>query len=247
LSYYGFKPAGFAQSRSNALRQRLGISPQALVAGNVSFIYAPKYCLGQRAGIKRHEDLIAALALVLRKRPDVIGVLAGGPWGNAERYLNRLRRMAEAAGKGHILMPGPLPFSEVQACWPDFDCAIHVPISENCGGVVEPLLAGVPTIAGNVGGLPEVVIDGVTGLLVPARDPEALAGAMLKVFADPERYRAMARLGGRLVAEMFDVCRTAQEVYRIYCHILGRREPPPAEFDARTFLAGTALACSYSG
>jgi glycosyltransferase involved in cell wall biosynthesis len=242
LSYYGFRPAGFGQARSNLLRRRLGIPPDAFVFGNISFIYAPKYYLGQRVGLKRHEDLIAALAIVRRKRSDVIGVLAGGPWGRASRYQGRLRRLAETAGKGHILMPGHLPFSEVQEFWPDFDCAIHVPMSENCGGVVEPLLAGVPTIAGDVGGLPEVVIDGITGLLVPIGNPEALSGAMLKVLADPERYRAMARLGGQLVKEIFDVRRTAREVYEVYRHILYGAKPP-AEFDARAFLADWDLAC----
>jgi glycosyltransferase involved in cell wall biosynthesis len=240
LSYYGVRPGGYSKTRSNLLRRRLGIPPDAFVAGNISFIYAPKYYLGQRTGLKRHEDLIAALGLVLRKRSDVIGVLAGGPWGRAARYQNRLRRLAETAGKGRILMPGHLPSSDVQDSWPDFDCAIHVPVSENCGGVVEPLLAGVPTIAGDVGGLPEVVKDGITGILVPTGNPEALAAAMLKVLADPERYRAMARLGGQLAAEMFDVRRTAREVYDVYCHIHDGAKPP-AEFDARAFLADRAL------
>jgi glycosyltransferase involved in cell wall biosynthesis len=244
LSYYGFRPAGFGGARSNLLRRRLGIPSSAFVAGNISYIYGPKYYLGQRAGLKRHEDLIAALGLVLRQRSDVIGILAGGPWGKAARYQDRLRRLAERVGKGRILMPGYWSFSEVQEYWPDFDCAMHVPISENCGGVVEPLVAGVPTIAGDVGGLPEVVINGVTGILVPNRNPEALAGAVLKVLADPERYRAMARLGGELVGEMFDVRRTAGEVYRVYRHILDRRQPPPAEFDARAFVADRALDCS---
>lgn len=237
LSYYGIRPASFSRTRSNLLRRRLGIAPDAFVAGNISFIYAPKYYLGQRTGLKRHEDLIAALGLVLRKRDDVIGVLAGGPWGSAARYQDRLRRLADTAGKGRILMPGHLPHSEVQDSWPDFDCAIHVPMSENCGGVVEPLLAGVPTIAGDVGGLPEVVHDGLTGILVPVRNAEALAAAMLKVLAEPGRYRAMARLGSQLAAEMFDVRRTAREVYEVYGHILGGARRP-AEFDARAFLAG---------
>ena len=246
LSYYGFRPAGFSTARSNRLRRRLGIPPDAVVAGNISFIYAPKYYLGQRYGLKRHEDLIAALGLVLRQRSDAIGVLAGGPWGRAGRYWDRLRRLAESAGKGRILMPGQLPFADVRESWPDFDCAIHVPMSENCGGVVEPLLAGVPTIAGDVGGLPEVVIDGITGVLVPIGNPEALAAAMMRVLAAPGRYRAMARTGGQLVAQMFDVRRTAREVYEVY-HILDRTQPPPAEFDARTFLANREWDCMICG
>jgi len=240
LSYYGFRTAGFSQTRSNLLRRRLGIPTDAFVTGNVSFIYAPKYYLGQRTGLKRHEDLIAALGLVLRAHPGPVGVLAGGPWGKAAHYQDRLRRLADKVGKGRILMPGALPFSDVQACWPDFDCAIHVPMSENCGGVVEPLLAGVPTIAGDVGGLPEVVMHDITGMLVPIRNPEALARAILKVVADPERYRVMARLGGLLVAEMFDVRRTAGEVHQVYRHILDRTQAPPAAFDSRAFVRDLA-------
>ena len=244
LSYYGFNTGAIATARSNVFRRELGIAPDVFVVGNISYIYGPKYYLGQRSGVKRHEDLIAALALVLGKRSDVVGVLAGGPWGNAARYADRLRRLAEKACRGRILMPGALPFGVVQRAWPDFDCAIHAPMSENCGGVVEPLLAGVPTIAGNVGGLPEVVMDGVTGVLVPPGNPRALAEGILKVMADPARYRTLARTGGRLVSEMFDVRRTAKEIYQVYCHILDNAEPAPDEFDARTYLANGALACA---
>jgi len=84
------------------------------------------------------------------------------------------------------------------------------------------------------------VMEGITGTVVPIRNPAALAEGMLKVLANPEKYRAMARLGGQLVAEMFDVRRTAREVYQTYCHILDRKISPPAEFDARAFLASRA-------
>ncbi|HXM45090.1 MAG TPA: hypothetical protein VN924_27880, partial [Bryobacteraceae bacterium] len=92
-----------------------------------------------------------------------------------------------------------------------------------------------------------VVMDGLTGTLVPIGNPKALADAILQVMADPGRYRAMARLGGELVGEMFDVRRTAREVYQAYCHILDRTQPPPAEFDSRAFLADRVLAGCYPG
>jgi glycosyltransferase involved in cell wall biosynthesis len=237
LSYYGFIPSGFSTMRSNLLRRRLGIPADALMVGNISYIYAPKYYLGQRVGLKCHEDLIAALALVMQERPNVVGVLAGGPWGSASGYERHLRRRAQTLGKGLILMPGRLSFPEVRLSWPDFDCAVHVPLSENCGGVVEPLLAEVPTIAGNVGGLPEVVIDNLTGRVVPIRNPEVLAERVLDTLANLERYRSLARRGRELVAAMFDVRRTAREVYQAYGHILDRTQAPPPEFDARGFLA----------
>ena len=64
-----------------------------------------------------------------------------------------------------------------------FDRAVHVPRSENCGGVVEPFSAGVPVIAAAVGGLPEVVIDNVTGRIVRDRSPKVLAQNISQILA----------------------------------------------------------------
>jgi glycosyltransferase involved in cell wall biosynthesis len=86
--------------------------------------------------------------------------------------------------------------------------------------VVEPLIAEVPTIAGIVGGLPEVVINGITGVTVPIRNPEALASRILSVLDNPSLYLRMAVQGRRLVTKMFDVERTGREVAQIYRHIV---------------------------
>src|SRR5262249_27065040 len=150
--------------------------------GNISYLYAPKLYLGQTRGLKLHEDLIDALGMVTKQREDVVGVLAGGPWNGADWYQAKLRR--RAARSGRILMPGHLPHDVVRSAWADFDCVIHAPLSENCGGVLEPLLAAVPTIAGRVGGLEELVRDGITGTTVPIRKPAALAAAIHDVLRD---------------------------------------------------------------
>jgi glycosyltransferase involved in cell wall biosynthesis len=231
LSFYGGHPWRYPAERTYVLRDMLGIAKHELVVGNVSWMYPPKYYLGQRIGLKCHEDLIDALAAVIRRRSDVVGVLAGGAWGGASWYEERLRARAKAAAGDRIKMPGFLPHDLVRCSWPDFDCAVHVPLSENYGGAVEPLLAGVPTIAGRVGALPEVVIDGVTGKTVPVRRPAELADAVLEVLENLDQFRAMARTGQKLVSRMFDVRRTAQEVYRIYHHLLDPSGPRPEAFD----------------
>lgn len=243
LSYYGTQPYARPTARVGLLRRRYGIADHMKIVGNANFIYPPKWYLGQRVGLKAHEDVIDALGLVVRRRPDVTGVLIGGTFAGSQWYERRLRARASAVGNGRILMTGYLPQEEIRGAWPDFDVAVHVPTSENCGGVVEPLLAGVPTIAGRVGGLPEVVIDGLTGKLVGIRDPEELAQAVLDVLDDQEHHRELARVGRRLVGTMFDVKRTAREVFEIYRHILDAGYPRPLEFDslARAHeLAGSA-------
>ena len=108
--------------------------------------------------------------------------------------------------------------------------ALHVPITENCGGCLEPLLTGVPTIAGNVGGLPELVIDGVTGRTVAVRQRDELVHAILDVVSNPAYYRTLAENGRQLVRTMFDVVRTSAEVHQVYEHILGRG-PRPTPFN----------------
>ena len=233
LSYYGIQPDAFATERTGLLRQRLGVRDDQLMVGSISWMYPPKYYLGQSIGLKCHEDMIDALAEVVRVRGDVVGVFAGGGWGGSDWYESKLRRRAAAKGGDRIQVPGALPASDARLGWADFDCVPHVPMSENCGGAVEPLLVGVPTIASRTGGLTEVVFDGVTGVLVPPRDPGALAEAILGVLGDIEAHRVMAARGGRLVRAMFDVRRTADEVFEIYRYILGERRDKPPEYDSR--------------
>lgn len=220
LSYYGWPVWRFAVRRTNVLRKSLGIADDQLVVGNMNMIYAPKYYLGQFVGLKCHEDIIDALEIVTRRRADVVGVLVGGAWGGARAYEERLRKRARKAGGERIRMPGFLPAEVVCQAWPDFDCAVHVPMSENCGGVLEPLLAGVPVIGGNVGGIPELVLNGRTGTLVENRRPAELAEKILDVLGNPEQTQSLTTEGRRHALELFDVRRTAKEVLSIYERLL---------------------------
>jgi glycosyltransferase involved in cell wall biosynthesis len=225
LSYYGFPT--LVGKRNGYLRRRLGIEDGAKIVGNINLIYPPRRFLGQRVGLKCHEDVIEAIGIVQRSRSDVVGVLIGGTFGTTDtRYEEGLRARAREVGRGKILMPGYFGSEEVGQSWPDFDCAVHVPLSENCGGVVEPLMAEVPTIGGMVGGLPEVVINGVTGVAVPIRNPQALAAAIQTMLDNPEPYKHMAARGRKLITNMFDVERTGREVAEVYRHIVERRGSP---------------------
>ena len=238
LSYYGNERTEVEASRST-IREELGIGTDALVVGNINYMYPPKYYLGQTKGLKRHEDVIDALGLALEQRSDLYGVLIGGQWGAGNAYEQRLRRRAQRAAGGRILMPGRLEYGRAGDAWAGFDLAIHVPTSENCGGVVEPLLAAVPVVASRTGGLPELVIDQVTGRLVEDGEPRRLAGVIEEVLDDLPRYREMASTGRRLVKEMFDVRRTAAEIAAVYRHLTDDSPYVPPEFDSKAFVNGT--------
>jgi starch synthase len=71
-------------------------------------------------------------------------------------------------------------------------------------------------VASAVGGIPEVVVDGETGLLVPPGEPEALARALERLLADPERGARMGQAGRRRVEERFSWERIAERTLLTY-------------------------------
>lgn len=243
LSYYTTDASLFSTARSGYLRRKLGIPADGLIVGNINLIYPPKRYLGQTVGLKCHEDVIDAISMAQQKRWDVWGVLAGTTFGTSDNYEHKLNALARQKGKGRILMPGKLSAQEVAWSWPEFDCAVHAPLSENCGGVVEPLLAGVPTIAGDVGGLPEVVHPGFTGELVPIREPKLLAEAILNAFDHYDHFRKMAKRGRELAKVMFDPERCSNEILAIYRHLLINTSRPLA-FDSGQFLSSNRQAAA---
>lgn len=241
LSYYGNRHPELSRTRG-AIRSAYGIGEDQLVVGNINYMYAPRLYFGHTKGIKRHEDVIDALAEVTSRRNGVVGLIIGGQWGGEGKYEARLKARAAGVGADRIKMTGWIPAEQAKSAWVDFDVAVHVPVSENCGGVIEPLMADVPVIAARTGGLPEVILDGITGKLVPPKDPRMLASAITEVLDNLPRFRSTARQGHLLVDHMFDVRRTAAEVGDIYRHLLDSSLPRPAMFDSAEYLKQVSLA-----
>jgi len=77
-----------------------------------------------------------------------------------------------------------------------------------------------PVVGYDSGALPEIVTDGVEGLLVPPKQAEALANALIALLNDPTRRAEMGKAGGKRVLEQFRPARQAEEVTEIYRRIL---------------------------
>jgi glycosyltransferase involved in cell wall biosynthesis len=86
--------------------------------------------------------------------------------------------------------------------------------------LLEAMASGLPVVATAVGGVPEIVVDGETGLLVPPHQPEAFADAVNALLDDPERMRAMGAKGRERVKEHFTWAKVAERMARYFREIL---------------------------
>jgi phosphatidylinositol alpha-1,6-mannosyltransferase len=169
------------------------------------------------------DTMIAALPAIVRVHPDVrYQVVGDGP--------DRPRLLALAAQHGvarHIDFTGAASRDALPAIYAAADLFILAsredPITADVEGfglvLLEAQAAGTPVIAANSGGMPDALLPGETGLLVPPDDPDALAQSALELLADPKRLTAMAtaaqsyartRTWSALAAEVQSILRRAQ-------------------------------------
>ncbi|MBW3626435.1 MAG: glycosyltransferase [Actinobacteria bacterium] len=168
--------------------------------------------LVERKGIG---NVIAALAEV----PGVELVVAGGPPAGMvddDVEARRFRAMATSLGVAdRVELRGAVSREHVPALLRSADVVACCPWYEPFGLVaVEAMACGVPVVASAVGGLGENVVDGVTGLLVPPRQPRRIAEALAAVLGDDERRRAMGTAGRRR-AERFGWERVAEQTLEV--------------------------------
>jgi glycosyltransferase involved in cell wall biosynthesis len=154
-------------------------------------------CVARLRREKGHEVLLDALVLVRREVPDVrLLLVGGGP------MRSTLEARASALGLGaSVEITG-----DVRDVWPylaSADVFALASPSEPFGiATVEALAAGLPVVAPDGGGTPELVKPGVTGLLFPPGDVGALAAQLVRLLRDPILRRAMAPAGRELAASL---------------------------------------------
>jgi glycosyltransferase involved in cell wall biosynthesis len=92
--------------------------------------------------------------------------------------------------------------------------------------VIEALAAARPAVATRVGGVPDVIRDGVDGYLVPVGDAATLGARLAELASDPAKREAMGREGRSRVVERYAVSRLVDDVDRLYRELLDERERP---------------------
>ncbi|HEX2295974.1 MAG TPA: glycosyltransferase family 4 protein, partial [Actinomycetota bacterium] len=219
MVYSGSHTDGYVRPRTNELRRELGLGDDTPLVGMIAWMYPPKAILAQRSGLKGHDVFLRSIPLILARHPDARFAIVGGELSGGERYATRLRTMASEMRLDDVLtFVGPR--DDVPRIQPDFDVVVHPSRSENPGGAVYTLLGGIPTVGTRVGGIPEIVRDDETGLLVPPEDHESLAAAVDRMLADPAWARATAARGRELARSLFDISVTAPRVAEFYDHVV---------------------------
>ena len=201
--YNGVAPIEpWAPDVAMAFRRREGIPADALVALCVSNFYP----------YKGHEELVEAAARVVPAFPNVIFLMAGRDSGTMEATRALVR---ERGIEGSVRFVGSR--TDVADLLRASDLFVHPSREEGfSNAILEAMAAGLPVVACDVGGNPEAVVDGETGRLVPPRDPERFAGAMMELIADESKRRIFGEAGLRRTAERFSLDRMVGEMESLY-------------------------------
>ena len=193
--------AAVSCSRFNArtVAARYGIEPQVVFNGVDLTLFRP---VAPDRSLRRDAPLLlwvgrfqpwkgVDIAIrALAQLPEAMLLIAGA--GEERARLERL--VAGLDLRERVRFLGPVPRAELPRLYSSADLLLATSFaSETFGiGLVEAQACGLPVVASRFGGFPEVVDEGRTGLLVPPRDPQALAAAVRELLEDPARRRAMA-------------------------------------------------------
>lgn len=198
----GVAPQPATPEGARNLAQRLGIEHgRHVVVGTLARLEPEK-------GL----DLLIRAAAELKDSLPALRIVIAGDGGQQRR----LRRLADTLGCGdRVLFPGYL--REVGDFLSCLDIYVQPSRTEAFGlGVTEAMASGLPTVVTNVGGLPEQVVDGETGLCVPSGDLRGLVDALKRLASDPDLRQRMGGRGQERHAERFSLEKMESSMRLVY-------------------------------
>jgi glycosyltransferase involved in cell wall biosynthesis len=156
--------------------------------------------------------LIDAIPRVLQEVPNAHFAFAGG--SEAEFLgLTQGRNLP----MDHIHLLGRIRYEDLPDVYGSADVAVAPTFADNVPfWVMEAMASGVPVIASRVGGIPELIVDGKTGVLVPPGSPPELADALIALLKDDERRRSLGRAARTEIVDRFTWSRAATETIGLY-------------------------------
>jgi glycosyltransferase involved in cell wall biosynthesis len=173
---------------------------------------------------KGHEYFLQAMAEVAQENPNVRGLIVGEPETKPvnQEYYRNLRSLTASLHLG-----GKVIFTGFRSDVPRILSALDVVVLSSSAPepfgrvVIEGMAAGKPVAATAAGGVPEIITDGVDGLLVPCKDSKAMARAIAWLLSHPDEAQRIGAAARRRVAQDFTVERHVAQVQSIYDAVLG--------------------------
>jgi len=186
---------------------------------------APVIALVGRISPWKGQDIfLLAAAEVVKEFPNARFQIIGAPLFGEEEFERATRALCTSLGLDENVEW--LGFRrDVPVLVASCDLLVHASKTGEPFGqvVVEAMMAARPVVATRGGGIPEIVLDGETGLLVPMGDAPSMARAILQILRDPGRAREMGRQGQARAHSTFTIERTAAKVERVYDFMLARQ------------------------
>ena len=185
------------------LRAELGLGPDVTIVGFTGRI-EPKKGLAV---------LIRAAATVLQRRPQVVFVALGSvPLGSPADYRAEYEALARELGIADRFIFAGFR-KDVRPALLDFDVFCLPSFREPFGrSIIEAMAMGRPVVACRAGGVPEIITDGVDGVLVPPRDVDALANALASLIDDPAWRARLGEAALQCIRERFDVALLTRQI-----------------------------------
>ncbi|WP_292383912.1 glycosyltransferase family 4 protein [Methanoculleus sp. UBA430] len=191
------------------LRQQYALAPDTRI------VLCPRR-LEPKNGVRY---LVEAVPAVLRQCPEARFFVVGGSYPD---QLALLRKRARELGiEDQIIFAGSVPNAEMPSWYTAADVVVLPSLKEATSiAGLEAMACGRPLVGTNVGGIPHLVTDGKTGLLVEPRDPDGLAGALARLLTDDAARREMGVAARKKAVDRFSWARIAGTVEGIYTRTL---------------------------
>ncbi len=204
--YNGVDTAQFAQQNSdtaarNDLRRQLGLAAGRKYISMIARFHP----------VKDHESLLRAFHLVCQKRDDTDLLLVGD--GELRQEMELLAAELNIEDRVHFWGVR----NDVAKILQAIDVFTLTSVSEAASlTLLEAMACSCPVVVTNVGGNPEIIDDGKSGLLVPRQDSQAMADAFLQLLSDPDKARAFGEAARRTVLERFQLSQAVEQYGSLY-------------------------------
>lgn len=201
-----------SQVDGTKIREELGIAPECPVVGIIANI-----CPG-----KGQEYFLEAAAVIKRKYPEAKFLVVGGKLDNRRAFWSELKKQTVNLGleRDAFFLGRRSDVPEVLRAMTVF---VQASESEACPmALLEASASGLPVVATNVGGTPELVEDGVTGFLIEPKNPARIAEAVLRLLDSPETARRMGQAGAERMRRHFSLDACVDAHVRMYNAVLSR-------------------------